>query len=122
MSPAVPEDYELPDSDEALLAECDVNVFRASGPGGQGVNTTDSAVRLTHRPTGVVVVCRQERSQYRNKQICLGRLRERITALLAPPPPPRKATRPSRAAKERRLQEKSRTSEKKTLRRSAPEE
>lgn len=122
MSPAAPSDYELPESDDALLAECDVTVFRASGPGGQGVNTTDSAVRLHHRPTDVVVVCRQERSQYRNKQICLKRLRDRIEALMAPPPPPRKATRPSRAATERRLQEKSRVAEKKSLRRTRPED
>jgi protein subunit release factor B len=104
---SVPEGYALPESDEALLAECRVDVFRATGPGGQGVNTTDSAVRLTHGPTGVVVTCRRERSQLRNKETCLKRLRGRITELMAPPPPPRKATRPSRAAKERRLTEKS---------------
>lgn len=117
MSASVPEDYALPETDEALLGECDVDVFRATGPGGQGVNTTDSAVRLKHRPTGVVVVCRQERSQLRNKQICLGRLRERIEKLMAPPPPPRKQTRPSRAAKERRLTEKSQRSATKATRR-----
>jgi len=108
MTPAVPEGYRLPETDTALLAECEVHVFRATGPGGQGVNTTDSAVRLKHLPTGIVVLCRRERSQHRNKQVCLGRLRERITAAMAPPPPPRRATRPSRAAKERRLAEKTR--------------
>jgi len=107
---SVPEGYRLPDTDEALLGECDVNVFRATGPGGQGVNTTDSAVRLKHLPTGIVVLCRRERSQYRNKQVCLGRLRERIEAAMAPPPPPRRPTRPSRAAKERRLADKTRRS------------
>lgn len=113
---AVPEGYALPESDAALLAECDVDVFRGSGPGGQGVNTTDSAVRLTHGPTGIVVVCREERSQLRNKNLCLERLRARIERLMAPPPPPRKATRPSKAAKERRLAAKTARSETKARR------
>ena len=60
-------------------------------------------MRLTHRPTGIVVVCREERSQLRNKNLCLERLRARVTRMMAPPPPPRKSTRPSKAAKERRL-------------------
>jgi protein subunit release factor A len=79
--------YSIPDTDEALLAECDVQTFRATGPGGQGVNTTDSAVRLRHRPTGVVVVCRRERSQLRNKHACLRVLRERLEAAAAPVAP-----------------------------------
>ncbi|PKQ16979.1 MAG: peptide chain release factor-like protein [Actinobacteria bacterium HGW-Actinobacteria-7] len=119
----VPEGYQLPESAEALLGECDVSAFRATGPGGQGVNTTDSAVRLKHRPTGIVVVCRRERSQLRNKETCLKRLRERIEESMAPPPPPRKATRPSRGAKERRLAEKSlRSSTKATRKRPGHEE
>lgn len=117
MNHTLPDDYRLPETDEALLAECRVAVFRATGPGGQGVNTTDSAVRLTHEPSGIVVVCRRQRSQLRNKEECLDRLRRRIEEAMAPPPPPRKASRPSKAAKERRLAEKSARSATKATRR-----
>jgi len=94
---------DIPQSDAALLAECEVDTFRAGGPGGQHQNVTDSAVRLRHRATGLTVTCRAQRSQYLNKMDALRRLRLKLVKFYAPPPPPRRATRPSRAAVERRL-------------------
>ena len=68
----------LPASDEDLLRECEVDTFRSSGPGGQHVNKTESAVRLRHIPSGVVVTSQQQRSQHQNKALCLRKLREKL--------------------------------------------
>lgn len=105
----------LPESDEDLLRECEVDTFRASGPGGQHVNKTESAVRLTHLPSGLVVTCREERSQHQNKALCLRKLREKIERLNHRPAK-RVPTRVPRSAKNRTLEEKARRSRIKRLR------
>ena|SRR5882724_1653572 len=105
----------LPESDEDLLRECDVETFRSSGPGGQHVNKTESAVRLRHLPSGVVVTSQQERSQYRNKAICLDKLREKINRMNYRPPK-RVPTRVPGSVKRRTLEEKNRRAQIKRLR------
>jgi ribosome-associated protein len=105
-----------PPDDDALLAECDVETFRAGGPGGQHQNKTESAVRLTHRPSGVVVTARQSRSQHRNRQVALAELRRRLEER-ARPEVPRVATKPTRSSRVRRVESKKRQGERKAARR-----
>jgi hypothetical protein len=71
-------DAHLLATDDALLVDSAVETYRASGPGGQHRNKTESAVRLTHRPTGVVATATERRSQHENRRRALGRLRKAI--------------------------------------------
>ena len=113
--------YALPESDEALLRECRVDTLRAGGKGGQHQNVTDSAVRLTHLPTGIVVVARERRSQHRNRQVALVRLRRRLEKHLARKPK-RIPTRVPEAQKRKRLEAKRRRGQVKRLRRRPEDE
>lgn len=106
----------LPESDDELLALCKVDTYRSSGSGGQHVNTTDSAVRLTYLPLRLSVTCQEERSQYFNKMRCVQKLREKVDRLNYRPPK-RIPTKISKAKKKENLEAKKKHGQKKVLRR-----
>lgn len=127
--PGIPRGLVLP------AVELTERFSKSSGPGGQSVNTTDSRVELTWDPatstaltetrrarvlaalgSPVVVTASEHRSQHRNRKAARERLAEQLRAALAPPPPARRPTRPSRAARQRRLDAKKRRGELKYLR------
>lgn len=88
-----------------LELETDIEVYVGSGPGGQHRNKTESAVRLTHRPTGVVVTATERRSQHQNRAVAFERLIEKLEDLFRPRAP-RVPTKVSKAAKRRRVADK----------------
>jgi protein subunit release factor A len=94
----------------------DVSTFRSGGKGGQHQNKTESGVRVRHCPSGIVVVCRDERSQYMNKMRALAILQERLKKR-AEKPKPRIATKVGEAQKARRRETKKRAATKKQMRR-----
>lgn len=98
-----------------LAQEVRIDTFRASGPGGQHLHKTESAVRLTHYPSGVVVTASDTRSQARNRELAFERLIARLKTLNVVPKK-RKKTRTPVSAKKRRLEGKRRAGSTKRLR------
>ncbi len=75
------------DDDAGLLAESEVDTLRASGPGGQKRNKTESAVRIRHKPSGIIVIANESRSQHENREVALQRLRKALALRLRQPAP-----------------------------------
>jgi len=111
--------YRIPRKQEDLLNECDVETFCSSGPGGQNVNKRETAIRLRHRPTQIVVSCQQERTQYRNKKIALELLRRKLIKHLRHHRP-RIPTAPPPEVREKILASKKHNALKKKLRKNPP--
>jgi protein subunit release factor B len=97
-------------------SELSWDFFKASGPGGQHRNKTETGVRLTHLPSGIIVTATERRSRERNRAMALARLMERLAASQRPRKT-RKPTAPSRAARQTRLDNKLRRGRLKSLRR-----
>ena len=106
----------IPKSDDELLDQCRIDTFRSGGKGGQHQNVTESGVRLTHTPSGIVATSRSLRSQHGNKKAALRTLRRKLTASQKRPKR-RVPTSVPRRAHERRLRTKRERSARKSLRR-----
>src|SRR5437660_10929128 len=87
-------------SDGQLLAQCEVDTYRASGPGGQKRNKTSSAVRLRHPPSGLIVIAEESRSQHENRARALRRIREALYLTVRDPLPPEGRTPEALAARD----------------------
>lgn len=90
---------------EQLRREIVISVYRASGPGGQHRNKTESAVRILHRPSGLIVLATEHRSQHRNRKLAMERLISRLR-ILNRRPRKRRPTRPPAWAEEKRIRNK----------------
>jgi hypothetical protein len=84
-APTFPRSHWAAFTDAQLLAQCEVDTYRASGPGGQKRNKTSSAVRLRHLPTALIVIAEESRSQHENKAKCQQRLRQALFLHLREP-------------------------------------
>ncbi len=98
-----------------LENEVRIDTYRASGPGGQHVNKTNSAIRLVHLASGLVVIAQDSPSQFRNREVAFERLIEKLKKLNHVPKK-RMVTQPSRVAKEQRIEAKKARAEVKTMR------
>jgi protein subunit release factor B len=106
-------------TDRATLErECDIQYFIATGPGGQHRNKVETGVRLTHRPTGVVVTATERRSQHANREAAYERMAAKLEEL-QDTAEPRVPTRPTAASRRRRLEEKRHASDRKRSRRAS---
>ena len=112
---------DIPDDPRDLLRECEVSFYRASGPGGQHRNKTETAVRIVHLPTGITAVAADERSQFRTREAAAARLREKLVRRLKPRKPRRPTSVPTRE-KAVRLRAKKIVAEKKRLRQGPAED
>src|SRR5215471_3578371 len=101
-----------PTDRESLERDCDMEFFVAGGPGGQHRNKVETGVRLTHRPTGIVVTATERRSQSANREAAYDRMAERLEKLQRP----RKAPKPTAESKRKRVERKREHSERKRAR------
>ncbi len=108
-------DEKYPTDRASLERDCDIEFLRASGNGGQNRNKVETAVRLVHRPTGLMVVATERRSQAQNREAAFERMAGKLE-VLQHEEIPRVATRPSLGSKERRLESKRRTATVKRMR------
>lgn len=113
--PDIYKSVETPLTIAALKNEVEITAFKSSGPGGQHKNKTESAIRIKHLPTGIMVVAAESRSQIKNREVAWQRLIEKL-AKRRQKRKPRLQTQPSRVAKEKRLAHKTQLSLKKQAR------
>lgn len=102
----------------SLERDCDIQYFIATGPGGQHRNKVETGVRMTHRPTGIVVTATERRSQHANREAAYERMAEKLDDMQRVVEP-RVPTRPTAGSRERRLDEKRRAGVRKRDRRAA---